>query len=52
MEYAAEYGDRIDEAFNSKMEDKYYVYEKNIDKLVLGGVSAQIIIKNNFKVLT
>ena len=50
-EHAAEYGDRIDEAFNSKMEDKYYVYEKNIDKLVLGGVSAyEIIRENNFKV--
>ena len=31
-EHAAEYGDRMNEAFSSKMEDKYYVYEKNIDK--------------------
>ena len=45
-EHPAEYGDRLDEAFEPKMKDKYFIFEDNLDNLVLGGMPAKKIIKD------
>ena len=49
-EHAAEYGDRVHEAFNPKMEEKYFVDSTNIENLIIAGEPAKKICKdNNFK---
>lgn len=49
-EHAAEYGDRVHEAFNPKMEEKYFVDNINIKNLIIAGEPAKKICKdNNFK---
>ena len=40
-EHPSEYGDRIDEAFEPKMREHYFVDDTNIDNLILGGESAE-----------
>ena len=45
-EHAAEYGDRLDEAFEPKMHEKYFMSNDNIDSLILGGISAKKIVKD------
>tara|TARA_Y100000589_G_C27144415_1_gene626186 strand:+ start:207 stop:1400 length:1194 start_codon:yes stop_codon:yes gene_type:complete len=50
-EHPSEYGDRIDEAFDPKMKEHYFVDNTNIDSLILGGESARkICIENNFNI--
>ncbi len=46
-EHPAEYGDRLDEAFEPKMKEKYFVLKNDLDSLVLGGLPAKKIIKDN-----
>ena len=46
-EHAAEYGDRMDEAFDPKMKEHYFVDSTHIDNLILSGESAIEICKNN-----
>ena len=49
-EHPAEYGDRLDEAFDPKMKEKYFILENDLDNLVLGGIPAKkIIMDNNLK---
>ena len=50
-EHPSEYGDRIDEAFEPKMREHYFVDDTNIDNLILGGESARkICTENNFNI--
>ena len=50
-EHPSEYGDRIDEAFEPKMREHYFVDDTNIDNLILGGESARkICLENNFNI--
>ena len=50
-EHPSEYGDRIDEAFEPKMREHYFVDDTNIDNLIFGGESAKKICKeNNFNI--
>lgn len=50
-EHPSEYGDRMDEAFEPKMKEHYFVDDTNIDNLILGGESAKkICIENNFNI--
>ena len=46
-EHAAEYGDRIEEAFDPKMKERYFVDDTNINDLILSGEPAIKICKDN-----
>mgnify|MGYP006168028183 CR=1 FL=1 len=46
-EHAAEYGDRMNEAFDPRMKEHYFVDETNLDNLILSGESAKKICKDN-----
>ena len=46
-EHAAEYGDRIDEAFDPRMKEHYFMDDTNIDNLMLSGESAKKICMEN-----
>tara|TARA_X000000950_G_scaffold252977_1_gene315552 strand:- start:656 stop:1873 length:1218 start_codon:yes stop_codon:yes gene_type:complete len=46
-EHAAEYGDRIDEAFDPKMKEHYFVDNTNINNLILSGEPAKKICEDN-----
>ena len=46
-EHSSEYGDRMDEAFDPKMKEHYFVNDTNIDNLMLSGESAVDICKEN-----
>jgi len=49
-EHAAEYGDRVEEASQPRMLDRYYVHTPDIEKLFLGGVPArELIEKHGFR---
>lgn len=43
-EHAAEYGDRIDEAMQPRMSERFYAKEPNLDDLVISGVNARQLI--------
>ena len=43
-EHPAEYGDKLDEAFDPCMKDKYYMYDDKLDNLLLSGISAKKIL--------
>ena len=45
-EHAAEYGDRLEEAFNPIMKKKYYAFETSLDDLIISGLPARKIIKD------
>ncbi|MEC8099624.1 MAG: N-acetyl sugar amidotransferase [Pseudomonadota bacterium] len=42
-EHSSEYGDKLDEAYDPKMPEKYFVQDTSIDELILGGVPARKI---------
>ena len=46
-EHASEYGDRVHEAFNPKMEEKYFVDSSDINNLIIGGEPAKKICEEN-----
>ncbi|OUU62631.1 MAG: LPS biosynthesis protein PseA [Alphaproteobacteria bacterium TMED62] len=46
-EHAAEYGDRMDEAFDPKMKEHYFMDETNADNLILSGEPAKKICLDN-----
>ena len=48
-EHAAEYGDKIDEAFDPIMKKEYYIFETTLDDLIISGIPAKKIIKD-FKI--
>ena len=45
-EHPAEYGDKLDEAFEPRMKEKYFAYDQKIEELVLSGLPAKKIIKD------
>lgn len=46
-EHAAEYGDRLDEAMQPRMPERYYVDTTDFDNLFLGGVAARDLVEKH-----
>ncbi len=46
-EHASEYGDRVDEAFDPKMKEHYFIGESNLNDLIIAGEPAIKISKEN-----